>query len=161
VLKRLKYRQPIYQSDNEHFHHRMARIGFSSRRTIAYLYVWTMMLAGLALAIRFIPYSDHKGHFDSLWSLVLVGLGLAPRYNYLVQVRGRKTGRVYAAPVNLLDIGGRRSGAVSAAMKTSGQVGAILSPILVAAVGRRCSNWSAPLCSPSGYACPAGTASRR
>ena len=31
-----------------------------------------------------------------------------------------------------LDIGGRRSGAVSAAMNTSGQVGAILSPILVA-----------------------------
>jgi deazaflavin-dependent oxidoreductase (nitroreductase family) len=39
---------------------------------------------------------------------LLVGLGLAPRYNYLVQVRGRKTGRVYAAPVNLLEIGGRR-----------------------------------------------------
>ena len=31
-----------------------------------------------------------------------------------------------------VDIGGRRSGAVSAAMNTSGQVGAILSPILVA-----------------------------
>jgi MFS family permease len=44
-----------------------------------------------------------------------------------------------------LDIGGRRSGAVSAAMNTSGQVGAILSPILVAAVVLRFSNWSAPL----------------
>ena len=44
-----------------------------------------------------------------------------------------------------LDIGGRRSGAVSAAMNTSGQVGAILSPILVAAVVGRFSNWSAPL----------------
>ena len=44
-----------------------------------------------------------------------------------------------------LDIGGRRAGAVSAAMNTSGQVGAILSPILVAAVVRRFSNWSAPL----------------
>jgi len=31
VLKRLKYRQPIYRPDSEHFHHRMARIGFSSR----------------------------------------------------------------------------------------------------------------------------------
>ena len=62
VLKRLKYRQPIYRSDSEHFHHRMARIGFSSRRTIAYLYAWTLMLAGLALALRFVPYSDHKGH---------------------------------------------------------------------------------------------------
>ena len=44
-----------------------------------------------------------------------------------------------------LDIGGCRSGAVSAAMNTSGQVGAILSPILVAAVVRTFSNWSAPL----------------
>ena len=44
-----------------------------------------------------------------------------------------------------VDIGGRRSGAVSAAMNTSGQVGAILSPILVAAVVRSFSNWSAPL----------------
>ena len=58
VLKRLKYRQPIYRSDSEHFHHRMARIGFSSRRTIAYLYAWTLLLAGLALALRFVPYSE-------------------------------------------------------------------------------------------------------
>jgi UDP-GlcNAc:undecaprenyl-phosphate GlcNAc-1-phosphate transferase len=76
VLKRLKYRQPIYRSDSEHFHHRMARIGFSSRRTIAYLYAWTLMLAGLALALRFIPYSDHRGRFDTGWTLVLVALGL-------------------------------------------------------------------------------------
>ena len=27
VLKRLKYKQPIYRPDSEHFHHRMARIG--------------------------------------------------------------------------------------------------------------------------------------
>ena len=64
VLKRLKYKQPIYRPDSEHFHHRMARIGFSSRRTIAYLYAWTLMLAGLALALRFVPYSDHKGHLQ-------------------------------------------------------------------------------------------------
>jgi UDP-GlcNAc:undecaprenyl-phosphate GlcNAc-1-phosphate transferase len=76
VLKRLKYRQPIYRSDSEHFHHRMARIGFSSRRTIAYLYAWTLMLAGLALALRFVPYSDHKGKYDTGWTLVLVALGV-------------------------------------------------------------------------------------
>jgi MFS family permease len=44
-----------------------------------------------------------------------------------------------------VDIGGRRSGAVSAAMNTSGQIGAILSPILVAFVVQRFSQWSAPL----------------
>jgi UDP-GlcNAc:undecaprenyl-phosphate/decaprenyl-phosphate GlcNAc-1-phosphate transferase len=76
VLKRLKYKQPIYRSDSEHFHHRMARIGFSSRRTIAYLYAWTLLLAGLALALRFVPYSDHKGHLHTGWTLVIVAFGL-------------------------------------------------------------------------------------
>jgi UDP-GlcNAc:undecaprenyl-phosphate GlcNAc-1-phosphate transferase len=76
VLKRLKYRQPIYRPDSEHFHHRMARIGFSNRRTIAYLYAWTLLLAGLALALRFVPYSDHKGHYYTGWTLVILGIGL-------------------------------------------------------------------------------------
>jgi UDP-GlcNAc:undecaprenyl-phosphate GlcNAc-1-phosphate transferase len=88
VLKRLKYKQPIYRPDSEHFHHRMARIGFSNRRTIAYLYAWTLLLAGLALALRFIPYSDHKGHLYLGWTLVLASLGLivAAASVYLVYV---------------------------------------------------------------------------
>jgi UDP-GlcNAc:undecaprenyl-phosphate/decaprenyl-phosphate GlcNAc-1-phosphate transferase len=76
VLKRLKYRRPIYASDSEHFHHRMARIGFSRRRTIAYLYAWTLLLAGVALALRFVPYSDHHGHLRFGWTLVMIALGL-------------------------------------------------------------------------------------
>jgi UDP-GlcNAc:undecaprenyl-phosphate/decaprenyl-phosphate GlcNAc-1-phosphate transferase len=76
VLKRLKYRRPIYESDSEHFHHRMARIGFSNRRTIAYLYAWTLMLAGLALALRFVPYSNHHGQLRTGWTLVMIALGL-------------------------------------------------------------------------------------
>ena len=76
VLKRLKYKQPIYRPDSEHFHHRMARIGFSSRRTIAYLYAWTLMLAGVALALRFVPYSDHHGHLQAGWTIVMVAIGL-------------------------------------------------------------------------------------
>jgi UDP-GlcNAc:undecaprenyl-phosphate/decaprenyl-phosphate GlcNAc-1-phosphate transferase len=76
VLKRLKYRQPVYRPDSEHFHHRMARIGFSNRRTIAYLYAWTLMLAGLALALRFVPYSNHHGRLYLGWTLVMVALAL-------------------------------------------------------------------------------------
>ncbi len=88
VLKRLKYRQPVYRPDSEHFHHRMARIGFSSRRTIAYLYAWTLMLAGLALALRFVPYSDHNGHYNFGWTLVILAIGLvvAAASVYLVYV---------------------------------------------------------------------------
>jgi deazaflavin-dependent oxidoreductase (nitroreductase family) len=37
-----------------------------------------------------------------------VGLGLAPRYNYLVEVRGRTSGRLYSAPINVLEFGGRQ-----------------------------------------------------
>ena len=37
----------------------MARIGFSRRRTVLYLYAWTLLLAGVAVALRFIPYHDH------------------------------------------------------------------------------------------------------
>jgi deazaflavin-dependent oxidoreductase (nitroreductase family) len=37
----------------------------------------------------------------------LVGLGIAPRYMQLLQVRGRKSGRVYSTPVNLLHVGGK------------------------------------------------------
>ncbi len=76
VLKRLKYRRPVYQADREHFHHRMDRIGFSTRRTVLYLYAWTMMLAGLALALRFIPYSDNGGRLHAGWAGVMLGLGL-------------------------------------------------------------------------------------
>ncbi len=88
VLKRLKYKRPIYVADSEHFHHRMARIGFSRRRTLAYFYAWTLMLAGLALALRFVPYSDHHGHLYTGWTLVMVGIGLvvAAASVYLVYV---------------------------------------------------------------------------
>ena len=44
-----------------------------------------------------------------------------------------------------LDIGGRRAGAVSGAMNTSGQVGAILSPILISLVAQRSGIPTAPL----------------
>jgi deazaflavin-dependent oxidoreductase (nitroreductase family) len=39
---------------------------------------------------------------------LLVGLGLGLRHNYLLQVRGRKSGRRYSTPVDVLDRGGKR-----------------------------------------------------
>ena len=38
----------------------------------------------------------------------LVGLGLGPKYNYLLQVRGRKSGKLYSSPIDLLEIDGKR-----------------------------------------------------
>lgn len=38
----------------------------------------------------------------------LLGLGIGLRHNYLVEVRGRKTDRLYSTPVDLLEFKGRR-----------------------------------------------------
>jgi UDP-GlcNAc:undecaprenyl-phosphate GlcNAc-1-phosphate transferase len=72
VAKRIKYRRPIYEGDRWHFHHRMANIGFSQQRTLAYLYGWAAVMAALALALRFVPYSDDHGNFDAGWTAVIL-----------------------------------------------------------------------------------------
>jgi UDP-GlcNAc:undecaprenyl-phosphate GlcNAc-1-phosphate transferase len=76
VAKRIKYRRPVYSADRWHFHHRFADIGFSQRRTVLYLYGWTLSLAALALAMRFVPYSDDDGTLNPGWALVIVAFGL-------------------------------------------------------------------------------------
>ena len=76
ILKRMKYRRKVYIADANHFHHRFSRIGFSQRRTVAYLYAWTLLLGGFAVALRFIPYSDHHGHLHAGWTLAVAGVGV-------------------------------------------------------------------------------------
>ena len=72
VAKRIKYRRPVYSADRWHFHHRFANIGFSQRRTVLYLYGWTLSLAALALAMRFVPYSEDDGTLHAGWTLVIL-----------------------------------------------------------------------------------------
>jgi len=55
VLKRLKYRRPPWGADHNHFYHRFMRIGFSQRRTAAYLHVWAALVASYAILLRFVP----------------------------------------------------------------------------------------------------------
>jgi UDP-GlcNAc:undecaprenyl-phosphate GlcNAc-1-phosphate transferase len=78
VAKRLKYRRKPWTADDSHFHHRMARIGFSQRKTVAYLYGWTLLLAGVAIALRFIPYHDHGAphHYHWGWLALMIALGV-------------------------------------------------------------------------------------
>ena len=76
VAKRIKYGRPVYSADRWHFHHRFANIGFSQRRTVLYLYGWTLSLAALALAMRFVPYSDDDGTLNPGWALVIAAFGL-------------------------------------------------------------------------------------
>jgi UDP-GlcNAc:undecaprenyl-phosphate GlcNAc-1-phosphate transferase len=78
IAKRLKYGRKPWSADANHFHHRMDRIGFSQRKTVLYLYAWTLLLAGVAVALRFIPYHDHgpPHHFHAGWLIVMSALGL-------------------------------------------------------------------------------------
>jgi deazaflavin-dependent oxidoreductase (nitroreductase family) len=38
----------------------------------------------------------------------LAGLGIGPSFIYLLQVRGRKSGKIFSTPVNLMEFGGRQ-----------------------------------------------------
>ncbi|MGX6447726.1 glycosyltransferase family 4 protein [Patulibacter sp. S7RM1-6] len=77
VLKRLKAGVPVYSADQNHFHHRLTRIGFSPRRTVLYLYAWAASLAGLAVALGFVPYSPNREGYDPLWTVVMIVITLA------------------------------------------------------------------------------------
>ncbi len=74
VAKRLKYRRKPWSADANHFHHRMARIGFSQRKTVAYLYGWSLLMAGMAVALRLIT---HYARHDPGWIAFLIALGVA------------------------------------------------------------------------------------
>ena len=76
IAKRIKYGRPVYSADRWHFHHRFANIGFSQRRTVLYLYGWTLSLAALALAMRFVPYSDDDGTLHAGWTLVIAAFAM-------------------------------------------------------------------------------------
>jgi UDP-GlcNAc:undecaprenyl-phosphate GlcNAc-1-phosphate transferase len=76
VAKRLKYKRAPWAADANHFHHRMARIGFSQRKTVAYLYAWSTVLAGLAVALRLLPYHPHNTHYNWLWVGVLIAIAV-------------------------------------------------------------------------------------
>jgi UDP-GlcNAc:undecaprenyl-phosphate/decaprenyl-phosphate GlcNAc-1-phosphate transferase len=72
IAKRLKYRRKPWSADANHFHHRMARIGFSQRKTVAYLYGWSVLMAALAVALRLY----HRHHHQPVWIALLVLLGV-------------------------------------------------------------------------------------
>ena len=90
VAKRIKYRRPVYQADSNHFHHRFHRIGFSQRRTVLYLYAWTVTMAGLAVALRFIPYSDagvlHPGWVAVMGACFVIALAASAYLVYVLEI---------------------------------------------------------------------------
>jgi UDP-GlcNAc:undecaprenyl-phosphate GlcNAc-1-phosphate transferase len=108
VAKRLKYGRKPWEADDNHFHHRMARIGFSQRKTVAYLYAWTLMLAAVALALKFVPYYRDRGYHDGRfvpagyhlgWAIVmgvilLAGAAASVYLVYVLEILKFKSARV-------------------------------------------------------------------
>ena len=77
ILKRLKYRQPVFQADAWHFHHRLRNVGFTPRRILLYLYGWSLTMSGLAVAQRYINWHDRQDHLRMPGAL-FVGLLALP-----------------------------------------------------------------------------------
>ncbi|MGH3024307.1 MAG: MraY family glycosyltransferase [Gaiellaceae bacterium] len=72
VVRRLRHGEPVFAPDQAHLHHRFIRRGFSQRRTVLYLWTWCAILAGAALATRFVPFRE--GGEWHLWPTVTVAL---------------------------------------------------------------------------------------
>jgi UDP-GlcNAc:undecaprenyl-phosphate GlcNAc-1-phosphate transferase len=64
VAKRLKYGRPVYEADRSHLHHRFMNIGFSQPRAAMTMWAWCGILAGAALASRFL-----RPHAHGVWHL--------------------------------------------------------------------------------------------
>jgi deazaflavin-dependent oxidoreductase (nitroreductase family) len=56
---------------------------------------------------KYQPPSAFEAMFNRTFGF-LAGLGLAPKFIYLLEVRGRKSGKIYRSPVNLMEIAGKK-----------------------------------------------------
>jgi UDP-GlcNAc:undecaprenyl-phosphate GlcNAc-1-phosphate transferase len=75
VMKRLKYKRSPFAPDQNHFYHRFMRIGFSQRRTAAYLHLWALLLSAYAILLRFEP-PRPRGHWETDNTLIAIGVGV-------------------------------------------------------------------------------------
>ena len=77
VAKRLKYKRKPWDADQNHFYHRFMRIGYSQRRTAAYLHLWAAVLAAYAMLLRFVPPRPF-GEWDTGNTIIcaVVGVGV-------------------------------------------------------------------------------------
>jgi UDP-GlcNAc:undecaprenyl-phosphate/decaprenyl-phosphate GlcNAc-1-phosphate transferase len=85
IAKRLKYRRKPWSADANHFHHRMARIGFSQRKTVGYLYAWSFLMAGLAVGLRIVSH-HHRNQAGWIAGLLVLAVICAAASVYLVYV---------------------------------------------------------------------------
>jgi UDP-GlcNAc:undecaprenyl-phosphate GlcNAc-1-phosphate transferase len=90
VAKRIKYGQPVYAADRTHLHHRFLNIGFSQRRAALTMWAWCAVLAGAALATRFIHPHAHgewrTGPTIAVAAIGAVAVGASIYMVYLLEI---------------------------------------------------------------------------
>ena len=87
VLHRIKYGRRPWSADANHLHHRFVRVGFGQRRAALALYAWCGLLAGCALALRFLPWHTHNQvHLGATIILGLLGLAVIVATVWIVVV---------------------------------------------------------------------------
>ena len=91
VAKRLKYRRKPWRPTPTTSTTGWRGSASASARPSLYLYAWSLMLAGAAVSLRFVPYHhDHPDHFSLGWSLVMVVITLiAVAVEHLPDLRAR------------------------------------------------------------------------
>ncbi len=53
ILRRARKGQPFHYADKEHIHHRLLYIGHTQRQAVSIIYLWTVLLTGIALTLEF------------------------------------------------------------------------------------------------------------
>ncbi|MGB2874610.1 MAG: MraY family glycosyltransferase [Gaiellaceae bacterium] len=90
VAKRLKHGRPVYAADRSHLHHRFMNIGFSQPRAAVTMWAWCAILAGAALATRFLrPHDDGVWHTWPTVAIAVIGafaLGTSVYIVYLLEI---------------------------------------------------------------------------
>jgi UDP-GlcNAc:undecaprenyl-phosphate GlcNAc-1-phosphate transferase len=85
VAKRLKYGEPVHRADRYHLHHRFLNIGFSQRRAALTMWGWCAILAGAALATRFIhPHAHGEWQAGPTIAVALIGAAALAASIYMV-----------------------------------------------------------------------------
>ena len=78
IARRLRRRRPVYRPDKEHIHHRLLEIGHTHRQAVLIMYLWSALLASVALAITFIQSRALVALVVVAIAVILVGTA-APR----------------------------------------------------------------------------------
>jgi UDP-GlcNAc:undecaprenyl-phosphate GlcNAc-1-phosphate transferase len=85
VAKRLKYGEPVHKADRYHLHHRFLNIGYSQKRAALTMWGWCAILAGAALATRFIhPHAHGDWQTGPTIAVALIGAAALAASLYMV-----------------------------------------------------------------------------